>query len=155
MDTKVIYRFLAFFMLSVYGCSCDKEGGGPNNDNWTIPQEVKDYSLFKPGTYWIYEDSASGALDSVYVYDLQMGIDSTTSGNFEYFYEYSMHNIDGYIDNIYVHTKWTKQWNLHVVWKDRFKPGVVNEWQNFLMVYPFVPNHNYYCYTSDGIHTYV
>lgn len=32
-----------------------------------LPQIVKDYFVFKVGTYWIYQDSASGITDSVYV----------------------------------------------------------------------------------------
>lgn len=32
-----------------------------------LPQILKDYFVFKVGTYWIYEDSASGKTDSVYV----------------------------------------------------------------------------------------
>jgi len=148
MNHKLLYRLLAFFILSINSCSSDKEDNGPNNDNWTIPQEVKDYTLFKPGTYWIYEDSASSALDSVYVYDLQRGIDSTTSGNFEYFYEYCMHSINGYADDFWVHTQWTKQWNDATVWKSHFKPGdYVGE--TFLMVYPFDESRQYGCYTDD------
>jgi hypothetical protein len=30
-----------------------------------IPQEIKDYSLFKEGSYWIYEDSVTNSIDSV------------------------------------------------------------------------------------------
>ncbi len=32
-----------------------------------LPQIVKDYFVFKVGTYWIYQDSATGITDSVFV----------------------------------------------------------------------------------------
>lgn len=149
MKNKLLYYSLAFFIFSVCSCSCDKNGDGdPNNGNWTIPQEVKDYTLFKPGTYWIYEDSATGVLDSVYVYDLQTGIDSTTNGNFEYFYEYCMHSIDGHSDDFWVHTQWSKQYQNTTVWKEKFKPGDYIG-QTYLMIYPFDLNRRYGCYTDD------
>ena len=33
----------------------------------SLPQVIKDIGYFKPGSYWIYQDSASGKLDSVWV----------------------------------------------------------------------------------------
>jgi len=35
--------------------------------NYPIPQEAMDYCYFKPGSYWVYEESTSHVLDSVYV----------------------------------------------------------------------------------------
>ena len=30
-------------------------------------KDIKEYGCFQPGTYWIYRDSATGTIDSVYV----------------------------------------------------------------------------------------
>ncbi|MES2565803.1 MAG: hypothetical protein V4565_02985 [Bacteroidota bacterium] len=32
-----------------------------------VNQDLYDYAYFKPGTYWVYEDSISGILDSIYI----------------------------------------------------------------------------------------
>jgi hypothetical protein len=33
-----------------------------------MDQDFKDYTLFKAGSYWIYKDSATGAIDSINLY---------------------------------------------------------------------------------------
>lgn len=38
--------------------------------------------FFNTGTYWIYQDSTSGALDSVWVYSSSGGFDTLKEGNF-------------------------------------------------------------------------
>ncbi len=40
-----------------------------------------DYGYFLPGTYWVYEDSVSGAIDSVWVYDAYKEIDTVSSSS--------------------------------------------------------------------------
>src|SRR5436853_130194 len=50
----------AFFI----GCKHDKP---PVPLDRTIPADMKSYWTFKPGTYWIYQDTVTGKLDSVYV----------------------------------------------------------------------------------------
>lgn len=52
-------------------CACNKEERVPYVP---IPQEVRDYGWFETGTYWIYEDSATKALDSVFVYGTRVSI---------------------------------------------------------------------------------
>lgn len=32
-----------------------------------LPAEMAAYTLFQPGTHWVYQDSATGTLDSVWV----------------------------------------------------------------------------------------
>ena len=34
-----------------------------------MPQEFKDYVDFPVGSYWVYEDSISGNIDSIYLID--------------------------------------------------------------------------------------
>lgn len=40
-----------------------------------------DYGYFLPGTYWVYEDTVSGAIDSVWVYDAYYEIDTLPEDN--------------------------------------------------------------------------
>ena len=39
-----------------------------------LPAELKSYTLFEPGTYWIYQDSASQRLDSVWVVSIERSV---------------------------------------------------------------------------------
>jgi len=47
--------------------SCKKDNANTPNYDISIPQEVYDYAYFKKGSYWVYEDSATHVLDSIYV----------------------------------------------------------------------------------------
>lgn len=158
MKNKLLYYVLSFFIFSVCSCSCDKTIDDPNNGLWTIDQGVKDYSLFKPGTYWVYEDSATGVLDSVYVYDFRSGIDTSYSthgelfGYFEYFFVYALRSIDGYTEEYSVNASWGKGQPTMPIWKSRYKPSDYVG-TTFLMEYPFIVGKNYYPFTQDGIVT--
>ncbi len=44
--------------------------------NYTPNQTIKDYCIFKTGTYWVYKDSTSGKLDSVWVYHYNQTTDT-------------------------------------------------------------------------------
>ena len=81
MKNKLLYYALAFFIFSVCSCSCDKSGDENIQPSFLIPQEVKDYTFFKEGTYWIYKDSASGIEDSVYVYYSYQEYDTLSANN--------------------------------------------------------------------------
>ena len=55
-----------FLLLALLATACHK----PEPDEPTavpLPAELKSYTLFQPGTYWVYQDSASLQLDSVWV----------------------------------------------------------------------------------------
>ncbi len=51
-----------------------------------LPQIVKDYFVFKVGTYWIYQDSATGITDSVYVKKARDYISPQYNSQDNYFY---------------------------------------------------------------------
>jgi len=67
---------------------------------YRISKEAKAYAMFKPGTYWIYQDSASANLDSVYVTKLDTGItvDATAHDTCEWFDVYTGNSQDGLIN---------------------------------------------------------
>jgi len=68
------YRiFLAVMLLGV--SACDKPCAPL--EIVEIKQEMKDWTAFKPGSYWIYQDSISGAFDSISVYDFEYKVFET------------------------------------------------------------------------------
>lgn len=75
MNKLVSITFVALigFMALMYlnGCKKDKpdssNGNGTNNQNCNDIQNVKSYFAFKVGSWWLYEEENSGAIDSVYV----------------------------------------------------------------------------------------
>lgn len=75
MTTRLLIAYA--FLLTVSFTACEKEPPippGPTPD--ITPQAVYDYGFFKPGTYWIYEDSLTGSRDSVYVIYVKQGKDT-------------------------------------------------------------------------------
>jgi hypothetical protein len=65
-----------FFVLVIFLSGCRKKDDPEIGSIYLLPQEVKDYSLFLPGTYWIYQDSTTGNEDSVYVINSSNGKDT-------------------------------------------------------------------------------
>jgi hypothetical protein len=94
-------------LLVLFFCGCKKkEHGNVIGGVYLIPQEFKDYTLFLPGTYWIYQDSITGNEDSEYVINNSMGKDTfdlnpDAEGDevveyFQYDVRSSFQNGDGY-----------------------------------------------------------
>jgi hypothetical protein len=55
-----------------------------------MDQEFKDYTLFKVGSYWVYQDSATKQIDSVYLYKQTIAVSNygkEIGYNAEYFRE--------------------------------------------------------------------
>jgi len=58
-------------LLLLLGVSCEKPL--PEPDAVPLPADLKAYVLFQPGTHWVYQDSATRQLDSVWVVSTEMG----------------------------------------------------------------------------------
>jgi hypothetical protein len=108
---KNITHFFLLFTILISGCRPDEITGpsSPYEHTLYIPQEAKDYCYFQPGTYWVYQDSATGELDSVYVYEADAGIDTVTAtqtnpteGIFEWLYCNKKSTRDGYEYNSWI-----------------------------------------------------
>ncbi|HEX8330730.1 MAG TPA: hypothetical protein VF629_24580 [Hymenobacter sp.] len=56
--------------LPLLALSCEKPP--PEPDAVPLPAELKSYVLFQPGTQWVYRDSATQQLDSVWVVSTEM-----------------------------------------------------------------------------------
>ena len=63
-----IIIIIATCFTVLISCKKDKPIQPPVYSNYTPSQPVKDYAIFKPGTYWVYQDSTTHLLDSVWVY---------------------------------------------------------------------------------------
>ena len=68
-----IYRLIfsaliAFLIIEACGKK-DKE-----HPTYYLGQRYKDYAVYKVGSYWIYEDSASKVIDSIYLYKQEISI---------------------------------------------------------------------------------
>ncbi|GAB2470179.1 hypothetical protein GCM10011375_40990 [Hymenobacter qilianensis] len=57
------WRWLSLLLVVPFACKKPE----PEPEAMPLPTELKAYTLFEPGTYWIYQDSASRQLDSVWV----------------------------------------------------------------------------------------
>ena len=74
-------KFLFVFFMLLLGQGCRKNDPDAIRGVYLFPQEVKDYTLFLPGTYWVYQDSISGIEDCVFVKNISMGIDTIASSS--------------------------------------------------------------------------
>jgi len=123
MKSEVLFKkhWLVLSLLSVFFFlhSCTKEHAPDPTTNapapgetWPlrIPDEMKAYVEFKPGTYWVYRDSISGQLDSVYVTTYDAGFDTSTGhiyydwGVFEWLLVEYKSSRTGYFYYTYVNT---------------------------------------------------
>ncbi len=81
IQTKILkvklFPFCIVIITALAICSCKKDSPklGPDQ-RMSVPQLLIDYGYFKPGTYWVYQDSASHARDSIYVTSSRQGIDT-------------------------------------------------------------------------------
>jgi hypothetical protein len=62
--TAIVLTIMAFVFS---GCRRDTDSEEPLCHGTGFSKDVKEWMLFQPGTYWIYEEENSGIIDSVYV----------------------------------------------------------------------------------------
>ncbi|HRC32367.1 MAG TPA: hypothetical protein PK736_02870 [Bacteroidia bacterium] len=81
-STKNIWRLsFLFFVICFSIAGCKKEETTQTKYDKRMPQQMLDYGYFKKGTYWIYEDTVSKAIDSVYVFDDYYIVDTLPKDN--------------------------------------------------------------------------
>nr|MBK9652245.1 hypothetical protein [Bacteroidota bacterium] len=81
-STKSSFRLsFLFFVICFSIAGCKKEETTQTKYDKRMPQQMLDYGYFKKGTYWIYEDTVSKAMDSVYVFEDYYIIDTLPKDN--------------------------------------------------------------------------
>lgn len=142
-----LFLLLALLFL-LQGCKPDDDTG-PNVTD-TDYQAIKDYTYFKPGTYWIYEDS-HGNIDSMFVYESGEGLD--TASGYRYFTSRAHSSFDNYDYRIFYNSGWTTfHPTRHKVFMNKSGPGdYVGE--IMLMEYPFINGNKLYWDNSNIITT--
>jgi hypothetical protein len=105
MATALVLVLMACIFLE--GC---KKGKEEPEESCTVPcegtaciAEMKDWFYFQPGTYWIYEEQSSGALDTVTVLD---ATDSPSS----FFMETESSVLEEWVPNYWVKYKYRYQY---------------------------------------------
>ncbi len=154
---KVLFLSSILTVLAQSFYSCKSEGGAnpPLQTSFPLPNEIKEFMYFKPGTFWIYKDSATNMVDTVTVTDT-VAIPITTNGKYYEQYQtitYSTHY--KYYFYYSINTSWSEKcisgnqsrpcYNIkHIM----TRPGsFIGE--NYLVFLPF--QKNYWGYASMGI----
>lgn len=114
---KSIQIYLITLITVFFSC---KEKQDPYEDH-RLQTLTLAYCYFKTGTYWVYEDSATGAIDSVYVYKDRYKTDTIPEGNYyEYdpgLYDWFEYDLIGTYykkkTNIWANSSWSSERNNH------------------------------------------
>lgn len=94
-------------VLVINSCKPGENNPKPGQTNFPVPQEVKDYMYFKPGTYWIYQDSISGALDTVKVTDTLVSSQTKNGMYYEHYQTNTYSSYDKYFYYYKVNTSFS------------------------------------------------
>lgn len=70
--------FLSLLVIPLLATTCHKPE--PEPEAVPLPAELKAYTRFLPGTYWIYQDSVTGRLDSTWVVSLKDSVSRMGGG---------------------------------------------------------------------------
>ena len=107
------FGILIIIALSINSCKKDAPKLGPDQQ-MSVPLLLMDYGYFKPGTYWVYQDSASLTRDSIFVTSSWFGVDTILAshsqnynGYYGYFNVYSQSIYEGRKFRNWVNTVFT------------------------------------------------
>lgn len=81
MNRFIFILFISIYLVSFFSCKKDAKTEPDTGFNTPVNTDLYAYAYFKPGTYWVYQDSISGILDSVYVTSAYKG--TYTNGDAE------------------------------------------------------------------------
>lgn len=119
------HLFACICAASLSLSSCRENGKDQPTPAVKIPLEVYNYCYFKVGSWWVYQDSATGNLDTVFVTESQKGTDSSyyqknsTQPIYEWFTMNTRSTDNGYNYKYTLHTSWEHS----VVFRIKTKPG--------------------------------
>lgn len=81
---KKLYMLITFLLplsIGIYSCKPEEPPEPKETQTFLVWQEGWDYCYFLPGTWWVYQDSNSGAYDTMTVYEANKGLDSVKDNN--------------------------------------------------------------------------
>ncbi len=59
---STITKWLSILYILIFICSCEEE-----IDYFYIRPELKDWGYYEEGSYWIYQNDSTLAIDSIYI----------------------------------------------------------------------------------------
>ncbi|HEV7232513.1 MAG TPA: hypothetical protein VGO45_14345 [Bacteroidia bacterium] len=136
-------NLLIAVVLGLVLFSCKHDAPTPPSYTIALSPTLRDYGYFLPGTYWVYEDSASHSLDSVYVLSASTGTNSVTKqqnlgyvGTFGWFKMQLFGTRQAETDNEWVDMTYSMNFPAAVLWRNKTVNGnFIGE--NFLMTDDF------------------
>lgn len=133
-----------FLAMGLLGGSCCKKDEPVAPVNRLIPAEMRAYWDFKPGTYWVYQDSANGLVDTMTVVTYE---NDTFLGTLNYdqssawceFLELRTIGSDGAEDYFTINTTYagSNYSDVNVVWHSRYGDPEFNNGYTKCFVYPY------------------
>ena len=97
------HLFLATVLLILFaGC-----GKSNNNSGTPINATLKKYFSYKPGTYWIYQDSLSGNIDSFVVVSVDSGLTNYSAGGNNFYINDEIVTFNNGIYDDTLNCRWT------------------------------------------------
>ncbi len=127
---KTYFHILFLFCLCIILSTCKHEPEIDPNSSYcgeaTTIDEMMEWVYFKTGTYWIYEEQNSGALDTMTVYFDYSGVSNT--GNREFVVKMES-SLDGYTYEYWFNDAWSGECGLfpscycRVVDCEKYIPG--------------------------------
>jgi len=122
---KYIFLFSILTILFI-GCHKDTHPPPPPLGFRHTPTQLLEYSIFKPGSYWIYQDTNTKRIDSVYVtgYEHDTVTANYFTGQTQKGDQYLMYFTD-------VYNGYSYQYYIPI-WYDRTNPNTPVTWFNIL-----------------------
>lgn len=132
--------------LLVASCH-DDPPPAPTVNEAEMVRQLKEYTYFKEGSYWVYQDSATGMLDSMFVYYADDG-EGVNSDNEKYYwfncYVYSTR--DSFEYRYWFHSSWTGNSPYRSkLFRIKTRPGN-NVGETIIFEYPIVLGNQLYTY---------
>jgi len=157
-----LITLIVIIALSACYKQIPKPGQPGNYTYYLIPQTLKDYAEFKPGTYWIYQDSTTGKIDSQYVIELDAGIDTfqnTITGSGKGIFEWYNEHVNTTFDT-------SDSWYSVTTYRPSIQPDIIGfqDWHYYnhttmetylaeivYLIYPFTDHSYSYGLYSDTV----
>lgn len=129
------------------GCHDDPQPPGPSVNEAEMVRQLKEYTYFKEGSYWVYADSATGDLDSMFVYYADEGEGVDGNGERYYWFNCFIYSTrDSFEYHHWFHSSWTgRDPYRSKLFRIKTKPGD-NVGETIIFEYPVVPGNQLYTY---------